>query len=791
MADDGEIRINTKIDNTGVEKGLKDLKDKVDNAGKSLEKGTKANKGFADGLKSIATSSVGAVAGVTAAAAAIKKTVEALDECAAAYRVQVKAEKSLEIAAKNNPYLNSESVYNLKKFAGELQNISEIGDETSLQVMAELAATGRTQEQIIEIMNAAANMAAVTGQDISSAAQQLSATLNGSAGALARTNSAIAALTKEELENGKAIKLVSNQYKDAANETASIEAKLSNAWGDFKETIGAGWQTVTQPVKQFMLETLQQINEINSKTEELNEALAAKAQGNANIIQQQLIVDNARNNLELAQQGLERLIENQNRARGSITETTLNNQRNLIRQRQTELNTALQDLQRTQEQAAKMEGQIQEQNRQRELQRQREQQQQQQQQQQAERDDEATRKILANTQALQAQIKALELKAKIEGKEVSAQDIYNAYLNSYIDLIANSNNLISENNIAAKKRKELLDEWAKKAKEAKTQEELLADALELQNNAIKYAEEIENDNKQKGKSQYKRKQEEIENYRKTIEDIEDKEILEAKRKKELLKALDKEYADNKKELWREMTEEINAQTQQVAQVTQDATNLMLQAVQQETDLELAALEKKYTAGEIAEEDYYTKQKEIKRKAAQEEYKIKMFEWSASILAATANIAEGVSKAIAQGGLAGLVSGALVGAAGAVQIASIIASKPIPPQFASGGVIGGIKGASMGGDNTYIHARAGEMVLNANQQRSLWDKINGQDSRQQAGLNLIVNNTQSDRVDADIKQANGALYIDIIDKHINRNINNGTYDAGFAGMNLRQQGVRIL
>ena len=135
--------------------------------------------------------------------------------------------------------------------------------------------------------------------------------------------------------------------------------------------------------------------------------------------------------------------------------------------------------------------------------------------------------------------------------------------------------------------------------------------------------------------------------------------------------------------------------------------------------------------------------------------------------------------------------ALVGAAGAVQIASIIASKPVPPQFYAGGIIGGANGASMGSDNTYIHARTGEMVLNAHQQRSLWDMINGQDSRQQAGLNLTINNTQANRVDADVREQDGEVFIDILDKHINKGFSDGTYDAGLAAMNTRQEGVIIL
>lgn len=45
-------------------------------------------------------------------------------------------------------------------------------------------------------------------------------------------------------------------------------------------------------------------------------------------------------------------------------------------------------------------------------------------------------------------------------------------------------------------------------------------------------------------------------------------------------------------------------------------------------------------------------------------------------------------------------------------------------FETGGVIGGYRGATMGSDNTYIQARRGEMVLNADQQRQLFDIANG-------------------------------------------------------------------
>lgn len=49
-------------------------------------------------------------------------------------------------------------------------------------------------------------------------------------------------------------------------------------------------------------------------------------------------------------------------------------------------------------------------------------------------------------------------------------------------------------------------------------------------------------------------------------------------------------------------------------------------------------------------------------------------------------------------------------------------------FATGGVVGGMAGASMGNDNTTANVRQGEMILNANQQRRLFDIATGEENR---------------------------------------------------------------
>lgn len=815
---DGEVKIDTKLDNSGLDKGLKDMKNKLDEAGKTIDAGAKKGKGFANNLKAISTGAVAAAGTVAGVTVAVKKTVDALNDCAAAYRIQQNAEEALQVAAKNNPYLDDESVYNLRNFASELQSLSEIGDEVSLQVMSQLAATGRNEEQIMSIMSAAADMAAVTEQDLASAAQQLNATLNGNAGLLGRQIGAINNLTQEELKNGKAIELVAKQYKGVAAATADVEVQISNAWGDLKENIGRGWQNVTQPVKQFFLDVLNNINEATAKTNALKDAKGNDTTGTATSADTKLLLEDAQNRLTQLQKINKNYVKettetvktleelqaewdakygkmNERMRRGigaparpTSTGTTnkkgrayldaaaKENQKEIARlekeiERLTNQYTELKDAEDKAAEAAKAAAEAADAKAAAQK-----------------RDDDAITYINANTKALQEQIKALELKAAVEGKNVNAGEMYNAYLQSYIELITKSNGLVTENNQAAKNRLATLQEWAKKAADAATEEERLAAAQKAQTEAEKLLEEIKGTTGNTYIDEYKKRNDEL---TKLSEDLKNNEVLDEQQKTDAMLAIDEAYAQNKKNLWANIAADINGYTEQTADIAQKFGDLMLKNVQTETDLELAKLDEKYEKGEMSEEQYYEKQKAIKRKAAQEEYKIQMFQWTASILAATANIAEGVSKAIAQGGTAGLITGALVGAAGAVQIASIIASKPVPPQFYAGGIIGGANGATYGSDNTYIHARTGEMVLNAHQQRSLWDMINGQDSRQQAGLNLTVNNTQANRVDADVREQDGEVFIDILDKHINKGFTDGTYDAGLAAMNTRQEGVRIL
>lgn len=115
----------------------------------------------------------------------------------------------------------------------------------------------------------------------------------------------------------------------------------------------------------------------------------------------------------------------------------------------------------------------------------------------------------------------------------------------------------------------------------------------------------------------------------------------------------------------------------------------------------------------------SKNEEERAKAAQAAKR-----WSALQIAANAGtaVAKGVASAMDTPFPANI--GAVATTLAAI-LAAIAQAKALAAEgHAQGGVVGGYSGATMGSDNTVINARRGEMVLNANQQRQLFEIANG-------------------------------------------------------------------
>lgn len=887
---DNEVTIKTKIDESGVDKGLKSVKGKVNNAAKDMNKGAKATNtlktalnetggaasSFASKMGSVASSGGAVAAGITAAILAAKKYIETLKQANEAYKVQEKAEKALQKAADNNPYLNRESVQRLKDYASEIQSASNFGDEGTIDVMAQLAASGRSESEIMKLVAAAADYAAAKHISLESAVQNLNKSYGGLAGELGELFPEVKALTAEQLKNGEAVDIIAQKYKGFAQEAADSGTQAKNAFGDFMESMGklanptfealsqkakAFWESMTSHMngfnkalekfretsviggdyrwsKDFVKGINENLNNVdpNKKTMYLEDNAESLSDENIRHITvyleaQKKMNDNEREFLQILKDE-KRHRENRAKAaaeytqylekwRGASKEELQTRQKALLT---TEHNTK--ELKAVNDVLKEVEKQ--EQRNQKEAQK--------------TADDYAK----ASNKKLQESLNALEVEAKARGEAVSAQDKYNVYLQSYIDLLTKTEGAIKEGYPVEQKRLEQLQEAKKAVEEATDAEEKLAAAIKLTQevtetingikrdmttvevlqkeiadietlkaqiqsmsdeeiaaaqtgaeaqlskaeliNGLNEAEKQAYDEKVNALTEketswwnkHAQKQQEILDLKK---EIDESEVLSTEEKYKRMAELDEAYKQSKATQIADLMTQINDYTSQTVDVVNSAANLMLETSKNEATAEQAALEEKYRKGEISEEEYNEKVTESKKKAAKEQYKIQMVQWSASILQATANIAQGVTQAIAQGGVAGLITGGLVAAAGAVQIASIIASKPTPPNFAGGGFIGGMNGATMGSDNTYIHARTGEMVANAAQQRNLWEAMNG-GANGAGGANIVINNSAANIATAQPKLTRDKIEI-MIDARVNDSMRRGRYDQS---MNEAQAGM---
>ena len=850
MANDGELNFKTKIDDSDLDKGLKRVKSKVNNAAKDMGKGTKATNalktafnetggaasGFASKMGSLASSAGPVAAGLTVAVMAVKKFIEGLKAANEAFKVQEKAEKALQKAAENNPYLQKESVQRLKEFASGLQEISNYGDEGTLDIMAQLASTGRTEAEIMKIMGAAADYAAAKHIDLKTAAETLNSTYSGMAGTMGRQIAEIKDLTDEQLKNGDAIDLIAGKYKGFAKEAADSGTQAKNAFGDFMESIGEianpMFEALNQKAKDFWEYMTDSVNSLKTLLDnesrkwgdikvEVDEAMARV---NKTHIDKKTGKKTKGVSLEDKEtlEWLKEELKLRKELNGSLTkkETIIYQ---MVR-KELDARRCLEEIQKKEAEAAQAKANAEAKA--------------------AETAKKANEAADASNKKLKESLYALEVEAKAKGQAVSAQDRYNVYLNSYIDLLTKTNGLIKEGYPIEQKRLEQLKEAEKAAKAAADTEEKLAAAIKLTQEAteainsikremtpadylqkelkalddikqkIKEATEEEIKQAQKGEKNILSREELLKGLAeaekaiinekvnaiagkeqswwdkhaskqadllKMKQALADSEVLSDKEKYDKMRQLDEAYLQDKAAQTAELLTLVQGYVDQSVSIMNQAANLMLETSKNQATAEQAQLEMKYLKGEIGEEEYNKKITESKRKAAREQYKIQMVQWTASILQATANIAEGVTKAIAQDGMLGLFTSDIVAAAGAVQIGSIIASKPIPPSFSTGGIVGG---SSYSGDNIAANLNSREMVMNMSQQKGLWDFINGGSGGRGAAPNIVINNSASNIATAQPRLTRDKIEI-MIDARVNESLKNGRYNDS---LNLAQQGM---
>lgn len=838
MADDTiEVEVKPNIDEKGFAAALQRISNKIQKFGNSPTLKSLSNIGAS-------ISGVGAAYKIiTDSVNALKSAISEMSEL---YNKQTSAEVALAQAAKNNPYLLSTSVTKLKNYASELQSISTYGDEELLPFMAQLASAGRTEQEIMDIMSASIDVAASGSMSLDSAVKNLNKTFSGLSGELGEVNPQVKALSAEELKNGKAVEVLKSQYKGMAQEVAKATGtsqQLQNAIGDLKEELGAPFEKAMSPIRAFFTELIGGWASAEKAKREYEEAgkLNAKSETRtADTLNTQ--IEGLKKEIEQREKEFadmtdpKKMQEKVNMGRGYVSMDMLKTANENYRKRTEEMKDLLKRRLRQLDQAVLQEKKA--------ADAQKKAQEEADAKTKLESEIEARDKLRdAYDETIRQKQEEINQR-RITGEEISneaeAQEMYNTALSAYIKMMSdpafkgNSGNFDHEKNARSdiagwgkikdkgeltEQIKEFEDELQQVADKAngivKNEYDDVLKMLDAQYAAIIENKEMEINEKLRLEQEYETKRKEIEaarakdendafterinalmggnqsywdTYKAKIAELQQIEdevsastVLSTEEKEAQKTAIVEAAVQARKELIASIASDVQNYTSQAVSIMQDACNLMLETSKNEATAEQAELETKYRKGEISEEEYNKKVAESKKKAAKEQYKIQMWQWGASILQATANIAQGISMAIAQGGVAGLITGALVGAAGAVQIASIIASKPTPPSFSTGGIIGG---TSTHGDNIAANLNSREMVMNMNQQKALWDFINGGSKGAGGGTNIVINNSASNLVTAQPQISKDKIEL-LIDARVNDSLKNGRYTNA---LNMAQQGA---
>lgn len=175
---------------------------------------------------------------VTAIIASIKKLGDAASACLSDFLQAERAYKRLALALKDASAYKSVTANIAKLSKQTLASKDEIES-----MVSELAALGKTADEINAVSDAAVYLSNVTGKDLNSSMTTLLNTYNGNVTQLRKLGVDTSELTKKELEQGAAVQMVIDKFgalsrQMAEDDTSQHIRNIKNNLGDMKQSIG-------------------------------------------------------------------------------------------------------------------------------------------------------------------------------------------------------------------------------------------------------------------------------------------------------------------------------------------------------------------------------------------------------------------------------------------------------------------------------------------------------------------------------------------------------------------------
>lgn len=252
--------------------GLNSLKKNFDKNSSSMKKHTSVLDSTGNSLTSLAKK----VAGVAAAYVSISSVTNFMKECVSAADVQAAAEKRLETTIMNVKGATLEGVTAIKNYAAELQGVTTVGDEVTIQGASQLATFQLQSDTIKTLLPSLQDLAvaqygtAVSGDQMQQMANLMGKVMSGNVSSLSRYGVVMNDTQKKILKTGsesqKAAMLVEvlgqnfgGLAQAMANTPAGRVQQLKNAWGDMQEVIGAKLYPIITNVLTYLTDKIPSI----------------------------------------------------------------------------------------------------------------------------------------------------------------------------------------------------------------------------------------------------------------------------------------------------------------------------------------------------------------------------------------------------------------------------------------------------------------------------------------------------------------------------------------------------
>ena len=166
------------------------------------------------------------------------------------------------------------SLSNLNKIQNKVSRNNFFDGDSINNVTKMAVAMGLTEKQIEDVLKASTDLAASGVMPLDQAVKELSLSYSGNLEQLKKMNPELAKLTKEQLKQGAAVKIIGKQYKGMADAMSNTfegrDTQWKNSFSDLQAAVGGVIQPVKFGFQGRMMDSLNKITEwINENKESI------------------------------------------------------------------------------------------------------------------------------------------------------------------------------------------------------------------------------------------------------------------------------------------------------------------------------------------------------------------------------------------------------------------------------------------------------------------------------------------------------------------------------------------